>query len=207
MTTVIPEAVLFDADGVLQTTDVKWWYALSGLIGPADEERVGRFLGEIMAAERPALAGAEPFAGPLAEVLARWEVTTPAAEVLATWQHVDIDAGMMAAVEELTDRGIRCGLATNQHAERAAYMQRSLGYERTFALQFYSCDVGLAKPDPDYFRHAVRVLGTVPNRVLFVDDNADNVEGAQEAGLAAELFARDGGRPELDRILHRHGLS
>ena len=36
---------------------------------------------------------------------------------------------------------------------------------------------------------------------MFVDDNLDNVAGAREAGMVAEVFARDGGRPELERIL------
>ena len=44
----------------------------------------------------------------------------------------------------------------------------------------------------------------IPNLLCFedlIDDNADNVAGAKEAGLVAELFAPDGGRAELDRIL------
>ena len=34
------DAILFDADGVVQTTDEKWFYAMTELIGTADEERV-----------------------------------------------------------------------------------------------------------------------------------------------------------------------
>ena len=41
---------------------------------------------------------------------------------------------------------------------------------------------------------------------LFLDDTEVNVESAAALGLRAELFARDGGRAELDRILGRHGL-
>ncbi len=62
----------------------------------------------------------------------------------------------------------------------------------------------MAKPDPAYFTEAVRRLGTEPERTLLLDDNADNVAGAKEAGLVAELFASDGGRSELDRILEAY---
>ena len=195
------DAILFDADGVVQTTDEKWWFALTDLIGPSDPDRVQRFLGDIMAAELPALAGTTTFVGPLAEVLRRWEVTIPASEVLSRWQHIDVDFSMIAAIRELTGQGVRCALATNQHPERAAYMRDTLGYDEVFAELFYSCDEGVAKPDPAFFSRAVERLAVPAQRTLFVDDNGDNVAGAREAGLVAELFARDGGRTELERIL------
>jgi putative hydrolase of the HAD superfamily len=195
------EAILFDADGVVQTTDEKWWFAFTDLIGSSDPDRVQRFLGDIMAAELPALAGTTTFVGPLSEVLRRWQVTTPAKEVLRMWQHIDVDLSMIAAIRELTAQGMRCALATNQHPERAAYMRDTLGYDEVFAELFYSCNEGVAKPDPAFFRRAVERLAVAPQRTLFVDDNPDNVAGASEAGLVAELFAQDGGRPELERIL------
>jgi len=195
------DAILFDADGVLQRTDEKWFYAMTALTGTDDEEQVERFFGDIMNAELPSLAGQRPFEGPLGEVLTRWKVTTQAAEVLELWHHVDVDRGVVAAVRDLRAEGIRCALATNQHPERAAYMRENLGYDKVFDDLFYSCDLGVAKPDPAYFAEAVRRLGTQPGRTLLLDDNRGNVAGAREAGLMAELFATDGGRAELDRIL------
>ena len=200
------DAILFDADGVLQTTDEKWWFALTDLIGPSDPDRVQRFLGDIMIAELPALAGSTTFVGPLAEVLRRWQVTIPASDVLSMWQHIEVDSSMISAIRELTAQGVRCALATNQHPERAAYMRETLGYDEVFAELFYSCDEGVAKPDPAFFSRAVERLAVAPQRTMFVDDNRDNVSGAREAGLVAELFARDGGRPELERILAAHDI-
>ena len=195
------DAILFDADGVLQATDEKWFYAMTALIGIDDEKQVERFFGDIMAAELPSLAGETPFEGALGEVLARWKVSEPAAEVLRLRHHVDVDQEVVAAVHELRADGVRCALATNQHPERAAYMRDNLGYDEVFDDLFYSCDLGVAKPNPDFFATAVRRLGTDPGRTLLVDDNRANVAGAKEAGLMAELFAIDGGRAELDRIL------
>jgi putative hydrolase of the HAD superfamily len=138
------DAILFDADGVLQATDEKWFYAMTALIGTEDEEQVERFLGDIMTAELLSLAGQRPFEGPLGEVLSRWNVTEPAAEVLRLWRHVDVDRGVVAAVQELRADGVRCALATNQHPERAAYMRENLGYDEVFDDLFYSCDLGVA---------------------------------------------------------------
>ena len=198
------DAILFDADGVVQTTDEKWFYAMTELIGTGDEEQVKRFLGDIMAAELPSLAGQRPFEDPLGEVLTSWQVTKPAADVLRLWHHIDVDPDVVTAIQVLRADGVRCALATNQHPERAAYMRENLGYDDVFDDLFYSCEFGVAKPNPAYFTEAARRLGTEPGRTLLLDDNTDNVAGAKEAGLAAELFATGGGRTELDRILRSY---
>ena len=202
------DAILFDADGVMQTVDEEWWFAMTALIGEgADEDRVKGFLGDVMTAELPSLAGQLPFLEPLREVLERWQVAMPAEDVLTMWQHIDVDPVMVDAVQELRATGVRCALTTNQHPERAAYMRENLGYADVFDVLFYSCDLGVAKPDPAYFRTAVERLGTLPGRTLLLDDNADNIAGAKEAGLAAELFMPEGSRVELDRILTAYATS
>jgi putative hydrolase of the HAD superfamily len=85
-------------------------------------------------------------------------------------------------------------------------MRANLPYEELFDAQFYSCEMGLAKPDPAYFQHVLDALGLRREEALFLDDTAANVESAAALGIHAELFARDGGRTELDRILGQYGL-
>ena len=202
------DAILFDADGVMQTVDEEWWFAMTALIGEgADEDRITRFLGDVMTSELPSLAGQTPFLEPLREVLERWQVAMPAEDVLTMWQHIDVDPVMVEAVQELRAAGVRCALTTNQHPERAAYMRDNLGYADVFDVLLYSCDMGVAKPDPAYFRTAVERLGTRPARTLLLDDNADNIAGAKEAGLVAELFMPEGSRVELDRILAAYAVA
>jgi putative hydrolase of the HAD superfamily len=52
-----------------------------------------------------------------------------------------------------------------------------------FDYRFLSFELGLVKPDPDVFEHVVRTVGASPGRLLFLDDNALNVEAAREIGL------------------------
>jgi HAD superfamily hydrolase (TIGR01509 family) len=199
-------AVLFDCDGVLQRPANDWAGEIgtaTGLSGPA----LTRFLDDVSAVEQPVLNGSEPFAVPLTGVLERWGLPLRASELLHVWQHLAVDAGMLEAVEELRAQGIRCAIATNQHRERAVYMRRELGYERLFDPMVISAEIGVAKPDPAYFRYAVDRVGLPAGQVLFVDDVAANVESARTVGLVAELFAKDAGRPELDRILALHDLA
>ena len=79
-------------------------------------------------------------------------------------------------------------------------MRESLGYDEVFDDLFYSCELGVAKPDPAYFTEAVS-----PPRHRARHPAARRQRrqrgGGEGAGLVAELFASDGGRTELDRIL------
>jgi putative hydrolase of the HAD superfamily len=67
-----------------------------------------------------------------------------------------------------------------------------------FHHNFPSHEVGMLKPDADYFAHVVAALGVPAQRVLFVDDNALNVEAAAELGIVARRVAGvDGVRATL----------
>lgn len=199
-------AVLFDCDGVLQRPANDW----AGQIGTATGlhgDDLETFLDEVSTVEQPVLDGSEPFAVPLARVLAGRGLAVRAQDLLHVWQHLLVDDGMLEAVEGLRARGVRCAIATNQHRERAVYMRRELGYDRLFDPMVISAEIGVAKPDPAYFRRAVDLLGLPAGQVLFVDDVAENVASARSVGLVAEHFAKDAGRPELDRILALHDLA
>jgi putative hydrolase of the HAD superfamily len=113
---------------------------------------------------------------------------------------------MLEAVQALRRPGLRLCLATNQQLQRAAWMKANLPYGELFDEQFYSCDLGLAKPDPAYFTAILDRLGATASSVLFVDDTPPNVESAVQLGLHAHLFRRGGGRQVLEEILRQHGI-
>ncbi|SEP67371.1 HAD family hydrolase [Microlunatus flavus] len=199
-------AVLFDCDGVLQRPANDWAGEIGRLTGLFGDD-LDDFLDAISTAEQPVLDGSRPYADVLAEVLRDHSLEVGATELLDVWQHLFVDPFMLEAARELQDSGIRCALGTNQHRERAAYMRRELGYAAVFDPMIISAEIGAAKPDPEFFRTAVAQIGLPAGQVLFVDDVRANVESARSVGLVAEQFAKDAGRPELDRILALHGLA
>jgi putative hydrolase of the HAD superfamily len=89
-------------------------------------------------------------------------------------------------------------------------MSETLVYARLFDREFYSYALGIAKPDPGFFRAVVEQLALAPEQLLFIDDHEPNVLGAREAGLQAALFP---GAPELTSaaalraILSAHGVA
>ena len=54
-----------------------------------------------------------------------------------------------------------------------------------FEYRFLSFELGMVKPDAETFRAVADRLPAPPGRILFVDDNAVNVEGAAAAGFVA----------------------
>ncbi len=171
-------AVLLDADGVVQHAGPEWSERLTALAGPT-------FIAEAFAAERACLRGTADFREALLGVLHRSGVEADVDALLAIWQDVVVDAEVLDLVAEIRRAGIGCYLATNQHVQRGEHMRSTLGYERHFDDCFYSYRLGLAKPDPAYFRAIVAELGIPAGSAVFIDDVEANVRAAREAGLAS----------------------
>ncbi len=51
---------------------------------------------------------------------------------------------------------------------------------------YYSCAIGLRKPDAAAFHHVLQQHEADPARTLFIDDSIQHVHGARAAGLRAE---------------------
>ncbi|MFI5697879.1 HAD family hydrolase [Kribbella sp. NPDC051586] len=195
-------AVLFDADGVLQRPSSDWWARLSSLV-PADGEA---FVADLMAAEKPSLVGKGDFRDAVADVLRRWNSPASVEEAVEPWSWFMAEPEVVSLIGSLRSAGVGCHLATNQHAYRRAIMQDERGYGEWFDRTFYSCDLGLAKPDPAYFRAILGSLGVPASSVLFIDDNVANVEGALSVGLRAEHYDLSAGVPALASLLRRYEL-
>ena len=202
--TVSISTVLLDADGVVQTTSPGWLDELGRLCGdPASSEA---FLEEVFAAEGPALTGSGHFRTALAEVLARWNSPVGVEEALRVWQMIEPQAGVLEEAGRLRRAGVRVSLATNQQAERAAFMSRTLGYEEMFDDLFYSFEIGHAKPSGAYFSAVLERLDRPGSEVLFVDDNAKNVAAARAVGLHARVYDLQTGRTGLTALLAEFGV-
>ena len=68
---------------------------------------------------------------------------------------------------------------------------------------FASAGFRLAKPDPEIYRRCLAALGTAPAETLFVDDLAENVAGAERAGLRGHRYTEV---QPLAAVLAQHGL-
>jgi putative hydrolase of the HAD superfamily len=198
------EAILFDADGVIQRPaegrKSKWQEVLGSSRGLDD------FLADIFAAESLALEGRLNFADELAKVLSRWSALGALTDALAAWTMIKVDGEVAGAVRTLRRLGVACYLATNQESHRAWYMSETLGYKDLFDQEFYSCRIGVTKPKEAYFRAILEKTRIRPGSTLFLDDHKENVDSAQAVGLHAAQFSLTDGFAALHRKLKQFGI-
>lgn len=93
-------------------------------------------------------------------------------------------------VLELQNQGYRTFLFSNTNALHLAEIKRRLSqddrwqlFQQAFEKHYYSFEMGLRKPEVDSFLQLIHQEKLNPEETLFVDDNHDNILGAQQAGL------------------------
>ena len=99
--------------------------------------------------------------------------------------HVD-DLDALAAAFRRT--GGRTGVLSNSGPEMMARVRARRPLEALFDAVIISCEVGLSKPDPRIYQLSLDRLGLPAPEALFVDDRADNIEGAARVGLRTLRF-------------------
>lgn len=193
--------LLLDADGVLQHVPRDWRERLAAY--DVDEDTFA----EVLAAEMAPLRGEGDFLVSLGEIVERRGLAVTAEELHGTvWAVIDEVPTSIELVHRLRLAGYGVHLGTNQHAQRAAHMRRTMAYDDLFDVSVYSCEIGVAKPDPAYFERALELIAADPHEVLFVDDREDNVLGARAAGLVAEQWQYLDGLDVLESRLAAHGV-
>jgi HAD superfamily hydrolase (TIGR01509 family) len=197
--------VLFDADGVIQGLRKGGMEELSAWAAAWAGSRAEQFLLATSAADVACLTGKD-FGAAMRAVLRQFEIDAPLEKVIDPHFWIEVRQPMLDAVRAVRDLGLRCALATNQQNLRGGYMRSSLGFEQIFDEQFYSFELGFAKPEAGYFKAIMDRIDVAPERVLFIDDHEDNVAGAREIGIHSELFPVDGGVTALKPILVRYGI-
>lgn len=61
--------------------------------------------------------------------------------------------------------------------------KREKPFDEYFSHAFYSCDIGLRKPDVECYEWVLNQLSVEAGKTLFIDDSKGNIEGAKKAGL------------------------
>lgn len=79
-------------------------------------------------------------------------------------------------------------LLTNNTAALNCLLKEKFKINYLFDFVFNSAEIGLAKPDPKFFRYLLEKIGASPEECLFVDDNPENIKSAENIGFLAILF-------------------
>ena len=133
------------------------------------------YWGRVLAASRPG-AGA-PAAGDLARLIEA---------DIASWSVYHDEVWALAA--EFRRTGGHTAFLSNSGPEVMARVRARWPLEAWFDAVIISCEVGLSKPDPRIYELCLQRLGLPAPEALFVDDRADNIEGAARVGLRTLQF-------------------
>jgi putative hydrolase of the HAD superfamily len=105
---------------------------------------------------------------------------------VALWSH--FDTRVLAWADQLRAAGIRTGLLSNLPWPLARSLSAAPGFLDRFDQVTFSCELGVIKPHPEIYRHAIENLQIAPAEGLFIDDRPQNIQGARTVGLRVELF-------------------
>ena len=196
------DTVVFDMDGV-----IRHW--LEEHLSEA-EQRLGLASGSIGAAAfadplfRDAMVGThtvEEWADRIGEAVAADHPEAHAGEVAAVWMETswEVDHDVHEVVHSLRDAGTTTALFSNASTKLEADLV-TMELSDVFDVVANSSRIGMAKPDPEAFAHVGVMVGSAPERTLFVDDRAENVAAAVESGWHAVEMA---GAERLSAVLRR----
>jgi putative hydrolase of the HAD superfamily len=114
------------------------------------------------------------------------------ARVLELWaadfrSWLPINPGTIEVLADLKAGHTRLALLSNAGPDYGSYFRRGpLG--DFFAACYVSGELGLLKPQPEIYRHALDGLGISAAEAVFIDDREPNVRGAEALGITGHLF-------------------
>ncbi|HUA99121.1 MAG TPA: HAD family phosphatase [Terracidiphilus sp.] len=110
--------------------------------------------------------------------------------------------GAMEILGDLTASD-KCMIGALNNEARATndYRFERFGIRQHLQVAFSSCYVGLRKPGKEIYLRALDILGVAPERVLFIDDRAENAAAAEGVGMKAIRFTGSSAlRDELGKL-------
>ena len=103
--------------------------------------------------------------------------------------------GTVETLRELRRRGAPLGMIS-VCSEEVQTLWPETQFAGLFDAEVFSCEVGLAKPDPRIYLTCCERLGVAPEQAVFVGDGAnDELAGAERVGMRAVLIHRPGESP------------
>jgi putative hydrolase of the HAD superfamily len=123
-------------------------------------------------------------------IAARTGLPSPAVQAVVNAVPAELQpaACTVALLQRLHARGRALHFLSNMPRPYAEHLQREHPFLRCFASGVFSAHVGLVKPEPAIFAVAAQHFGAEPSQLLLIDDVAENVEAARDAGWQALQF-------------------
>ncbi len=97
-----------------------------------------------------------------------------------------VDTEILDYISKLKKRRIKVAVLSN-NIQPWVEIIRNFGGYNGFDVVVNSCEVGMAKPDPEIYKLTLSKLGSKPEETIFIDDRVENLIPAQKIGMKVIL--------------------
>lgn len=122
------------------------------------------------------VACAPQYEGDIREVARRSPETISSLDYAETW------------VKYLKNQGYNLYILSNYGSYMLDATRPMMSFLKYMDGVVFSCDVGQIKPEPEIYQTLITRYNLEPSRSVFIDDRAENCNGARKAGLHAIQF-------------------
>lgn len=116
--------------------------------------------------------------------------------------HPTIDEKVVSIINELKQNDMRVVLASNTEPPHKEYHER-MGHYKVFDHVYTSCDLGVVKPEQEFFRKILKQENVQAEETFFVDDMIENCRAASKLGIKTYQFTTS---KCLEKILKQEKL-
>lgn len=99
-----------------------------------------------------------------------------------------LNQAMVRFVADVRQRVHRLAIISNMTQNTLVFMRKRFDWLALFHACVFSCEIGSNKPGREIYETCLRRLELPAGECLFVDDSAENVQGARDVGMAAIRF-------------------
>lgn len=103
------------------------------------------------------------------------------------WEGDLIDTRLIEYIQSLRKR-VKTGLLSNAWSDARNYLCQRIDCEQVFDYTIFSCEIGLKKPDAEIYHDILQKMQVEPQEAIFVDDFAENIDGANAVGIYGIQF-------------------
>ncbi|MBW4693968.1 MAG: HAD-IA family hydrolase [Lyngbya sp. HA4199-MV5] len=175
-------AILYDLDGTLVNTDplhFQVWQAMLQAFGleidePFYQTKIsGRLNPAIVQDLLPHLSIAEQQTF-IAQKEAQFREQAPQLTPLA---------GLGEIIQWAKEQGMKQGVVTNAPPENVHHVLKALHLESTFDQVVIADELGVGKPDPAPYLHALKMFDVIPEHAIAFEDSPSGMRSAVSAGI------------------------
>lgn len=199
-------AIAWDFDGVLNRAGVagadglfRWQHRMAAEFGIETADLAQRVFGHD---PRALMTGTEDILDRLEAWVRETGFEGDAEDLLEMWfvaEH-EPDDDLKRLIDQVDRVGVTQVMATNNDPRRLRFIATEGGWADTVDAIFASGEMGVMKPDVDFYARIEAALGLEAAEILLIDDQARNTDAAERRGWLAWQY-QPGGAMALAQAL------